>query len=134
MRLVILATAALALAACSAAAPASPTVTGTMTLVSASQDIMNKTATTCGGQGGYGDIRDGTDVVVKDAAGVIIGTGRLAFAPDLDKRGNVCVWTFDVPTKASDFYSLSVGHRDPVTYSQAEMEAQGWKVGLSLGP
>jgi hypothetical protein len=131
LRTILLGMSALALIGCSAVA--SPTITGRLTMTGGAGSKLDKTATTCAASGGYDDIHDGAQVVVKDGAGVIIGTGLLALDPEADKRGNVCVWTFKVPVKTSDFYSLNIGHRDPLTYSHDEMESEAWNVGLTLG-
>ena len=129
-RAILVGTACLALIGCGAGGQ---TVSGTLTIVGGSGATVDRTADTCAGQGGYNDMHDGTEVVVKDGAGVIIGTGRLDFDPTADGRANVCVWRFEAPTKSSDFYSVSIGHRDPVTYSATEMDALDWSLVLTLG-
>jgi len=128
-RVILVGATLLALIACS---PAAPTVTGNMGLYGG--HVSRDGDTSCVGVGGYEDMHDGAEVVVKDGAGVIIGTGRLVFDPAADQRGNICIWTFSVPTKTSDFYSVSIGRRDALNYSAAEMQALGWDLRLTLGP
>lgn len=80
---------------------------------------------------GYGDIRPGADVTVKDGAGTIIATGRL-------QRGewtrSACVLPIiveDVPKAA--FYEISVGRRGEQRYSHAELEEMGFLLILTIG-
>ena len=104
-------------------------ITGSFVLT---DDDVAWTSTSCEGTGGYSDIRAGTDVVVKDATGTIIGTAALV--PDPERSGTTrCTYTFMVPVKDAEFYAVSVGKRGELTYSKAEMEAQGWTVGFTLG-
>lgn len=111
--------------------PTSMLVSGTFTLF---DDDMFR----CVGTGGYSDIGVGTQVTVKNEAGLIIATGSLeegtliegesAFAKD------ACRFPFaitDVPISA--FYSFEVARRGALNYSHAEMESMGWQVDLSLG-
>lgn len=107
-----------------------PVITGTFTLTDA--DVLyNPSHETCTGTGGYGDIAVGTDVVVRDGTGTIVGAGRLAWSP-ASAIGS-CVFTFAVPVKDTDFYSIEVSHRGDLTYSKADLAARGWAVAASLG-
>jgi hypothetical protein len=107
------------------------TIKGTMTI---KDDIDGGTA--CQGDGGYSDIRGGTEVVIHDAAGKVIATGQLAdgvgsdFATD--EIALTCTFHFtvrDVPEQ--DFYGIEVSHRGTVQFSAAQIERGD--VELSLG-
>lgn len=107
----------------------SQTITGSFVLT---DPEVAWTPTTCEGTGGYSDIRAGTDVVVKNGTGTIIGTAALVADPE--RSGTTrCTYTFAVPVKDAEFYAVSVGRRGELTYSKAEMEAQAWTVGFTLG-
>lgn len=102
----------------------------------------------CSGSGGYGDIDDGAQVTVKDEAGKIIATGRLANGKVLssDTRSSYrfgsydsstttkCSWDIEVDRvpKAS-VYQVEVSHRGELRYSLEEMKAQSWTVAFTLG-
>lgn len=90
------------------------------------------TSTSCSGTGGYSDIREGANVVVKDGTGTIIGTAALVSDP-VRSSASRCAYTFTVPVKDAEFYAVEVGRRGALTYSKAEIEAQGWAVGFTLG-
>lgn len=83
----------------------------------------------CAGQGGYGDIRVGAQVVVTDAAEKTVGIGRLdAFA----NKGLYCEYSFvvrDVPA-GLEFYGVEVSKRGRVQYSEEQLRTG---VTLSLG-
>lgn len=53
-------------------------ITGTFRLVDSDVDYGSSS---CSGSGGYADIREGTDVVVKDGAGTIIAKSKLTYDP-----------------------------------------------------
>ena len=105
------------------------TITGSFVLRGSGET----TGTTCAGTGGYSDIRTGVNVVVKDGTGKVIGTGTLLDDPDADTVFGRCSYVFSVPVTDADFYSVEVGRRGALTYSRAELEAQGWTVGFTLG-
>ena len=45
-----------------------------------------------------------------------------------------CTYKFTIPALPdSDFYKVEVSHRGGITYSKADLEAQGWSVSTSLG-
>ncbi len=105
-------------------------ITGTFKLIDSD---VNYNQFTCYGLGGYADIREGADVIVKDGSGKIIAKSKLVD----DKAGSSargCAYTFEVAdVPSADFYAVSVGRRGELTYSKSEMAAQGWKVSFSLG-
>jgi hypothetical protein len=97
----------------------------------------------CVGTGGYGDIHDGAQVVVKDDTGATIAVGELGpgelYAvpsggdPEPGQPGycRFDLTVLNVPD--SDFYEIAVGTREGITYSREEMEDASWELELSLG-
>jgi hypothetical protein len=85
----------------------------------------------CSGVGGYDDIRAGTPVSVRDGAGGILAAGTLRSGY---VEGLRCVFTFElIGVDRSDVYTFEVGRRGELTYSHAELAADGWHVDLYLG-
>jgi len=94
----------------------------------------------CYGTGGYDDVNEGAQVVVKDSGGQVIGAGGLGPGlavgePTSSRRfTDFCVFLFEVAALPdSEFYSVEVSHRGELTYSATKLEADGWEVVLSLG-
>lgn len=88
----------------------------------------------CYGVNGYDDIREGLQVVVRDAASVIVGTGELRrqTGADADYSACVLVWAISrVPQ--SDFYSIEVGRRGEVVYSHEELKRNNFIAEATLG-
>jgi hypothetical protein len=93
----------------------------------------------CQGGGGYGDVTEGAQVLVKDPSGttVAFGTleaGSLTGVPD-QPQGWECTLPFtvrNVPTL--DAYSVETGTRGGLLYTYDEMVSSGWSIGLTLGP
>lgn len=123
---------ALALAACSPAAPLTHDVSGTFTLTS-TDGVLQQAAAHCEGKGGFGDITAATQITVKNQANEIIGTTNLGIG-DKGARDAECIFSFSLKgLPDATFYSFESGHRGAVTFSNAEMKANGWKVALTLG-
>ncbi len=82
---------------------------------------------------GYRDItKYGASVTVRDSAGVVIGISELKEPTSV--KPNSCEYPFEVSVSDSDFYSIKIGNRREVVFSRAELESQGWTLGLTLGP
>jgi hypothetical protein len=96
----------------------------------------------CQGGGGYGDVTEGAQVLVKDTSGttVAFGTleaGSLTGVPEqpLSENGWECELPFtvrNIPTL--DAYSVETGTRGGLLYTHDEMVSSGWTIGLTLGP
>jgi hypothetical protein len=87
----------------------------------------------CDGEGGYGDLGGGAQVVLSDDRGATLSTGRLS-AGEFDGLG--CVFSFALEdVTRSDFYGLTVasGSRGELQYSYEELAEQDWSVQLSIG-
>lgn len=94
--------------------------------------------TSCEGLGGYSDIRAGAQLVVKDEAGKVIGSGTLDQGHldiDLLGAGAVCGFPFTITgLPKAEQYELGMGNRGSITYSFADLESAKWDVKLTLGP
>lgn len=124
----------LLLAACAPAAPAGHTITGTMTLDAEGVDPGDTNTPGCRSKGGYEDIAEGAQVVVKDGAGSVLATTALGGGTQtVTDPGADCVFEFSVAVPDAEFYSIEVTHRGALTYSRVELEERGWTVSFSLG-
>jgi hypothetical protein len=116
-------------AACGPGAVTSHALTGTLTLKAG-----DSRTPTCEGTGGYSDIHPGTQLTVKDEAGVIVGSGTLGAATSPADTRYPCEYPFTISeVGAAKFYSVEVSKRGALTYSAADMDKMGWKVSLTLG-
>jgi hypothetical protein len=119
----------MALTACGPTTVASHALQGTLTL-----NAGDSRTATCEGTGGYSDIHPGTQVTVKDEAGVIVGSGTLGAASSPADTRYPCEYPFSISEVGpAKFYSVEVGKRGALTYSAADMDKMGWKVSLTLG-
>jgi hypothetical protein len=78
-------------------------------------------STDCAGAGLLDDLHSGADVIVTDAAGVVVGTGTLSKGvANADPRGcRLGVHVDGLPESPS--YTVRVGQRPPTTFSFEEM-------------
>ena len=113
------------------------TLTGTMTVHSArflnGDGDAGREGSLCSGGPGYEDMAGGTAVVVKDARGTIVAVGALESGATFDFGLTGCRLAFsvgDLPTL--DFYTVAIGHRGDITYSADQLDADGWRIALSL--
>lgn len=125
-----------------------PTISGTMSITGAWKDELSSyvpwEGTVCRGTGGFDDIREGAQVVVRDETDSIIGTSRLGAGVAVNVRtypdsfGIIyasadCQFPFEVTeVPTAKFYSIEVTHRGGVTFSPAELDAKGWKVAMEV--
>ncbi|MCH9036369.1 MAG: hypothetical protein IH860_03485 [Chloroflexi bacterium] len=133
------------------------TIRGTLTL--SDEDTLWSHGAPCSGSGGYDDIREGAQVVVKNEEGEVIatsslqqGTGRdllvalLEAADELEGKETptsasgfeglelvVCVLPFEVAVPNAAFYSVEVSHRGELSYSREELDEIDWSVDFELG-
>ena len=125
------------LAACGGTAATTTSAATTTTVntqpISGSLSVRGYTNTddgSCTGEGGFDDIREGTQVTVKDGGGAIIGTGRLGAGIRPGQKGNtllVCVFEFSVPVPAElPFYTIEIADRGELTYSLEELRGLDW--------
>lgn len=67
-------------------------------------------------------------------ASEVLGTLAVDYNLEQTKRP-WCAFRFTIPDlPAATFYQIAVGHRDPTTYSTAQMNQSNWAVVLTLGP
>jgi hypothetical protein len=87
----------------------------------------------CTGEGGYGDIRAGAQVVLSDEKGATLSTARLS-GGEFDGLGCVFSFALEDVTRA-DFYSLTIagGGRGQLQYSYKELADDDWSLQLSIG-
>jgi hypothetical protein len=129
---------AVLLAACgSPSATPSPTpsghdLKGTILLTDAGRWSNVGPGDPCEGQGGYDDIIEGADVVVRNQADEIIATSSLG--PGTNRGNDHCAFAFTVEeVPDAEFYSVEVSHRGALTYSKAELDGMDWNLSLNLG-
>lgn len=91
----------------------------------------------CAGAGGYVDLAAGAQVTVADQANKIVATGQLQSGRVVNvNRGERYGCTFEFTTSTvprTRFYQVTVGRRPPVTYSDADIVANGWALSLTIG-
>lgn len=141
MRFLVLAACALVVGCGGSSSPATSerTITGEVRLNNG--DTVVRSDGECQGTGGFDDISAATQAVVKNDAGTIVGTTRMAAVPlvdPVDRRERYlakrrCDYTFTVVVPDSPFYSIEVGRRGALTYSRSELEDAGWAVEMSIG-
>lgn len=103
------------------------TVSGTVTLIDSG---IERYAGQCNGTNGYDDMSPGTQVVVKDASGTVLGASSLQ--PGEPDDSVTCVFPFEVegvPSGVSNLYSVEVGTRGAFNFSEEEAD----QIELSLG-
>jgi hypothetical protein len=88
----------------------------------------------CWGRDAFADIAEGALVSVRDGDGSLLATGRLGVGkPSTGKHGQ-CTFPYDIPeVPDASFYAVGIADRGGPTYSRAEMDAQGWRLDLSIG-
>jgi hypothetical protein len=77
----------------------------------------------------YDGIRKGTDVVVRDTHGTVIGRTTLGPGKGV---GAFCEFQFAVRVPNRDLYSISIDDRGHITYSRAYFDFFRWRAGLAL--
>lgn len=79
---------------------------------------------------GFNDIHDGTEVLITDEDGKVVGSSQLT-----NGRSTVggCVWDFSSAVGNAEFYSVEVGRRGKVTWSRSELASLDWEISLQLG-
>lgn len=89
--------------------------------------------TSCAASGGYSDIAEGTQVIVKDRDGKTLAVGRLEQGER--QTALYCTFAFTVEgIKDASFYKVEISHRGEQNYSRTDLEDQDWNIGLKLGP
>jgi hypothetical protein len=86
------------------------------------------------GEQALGDIKAGSQVVVKDASGKVLSTGALGAGSvaDLSAVG-ACSFPFSVANvPATDFYSIEVVGHPGMTLSEKTLKASNWTVKLEM--
>jgi hypothetical protein len=81
---------------------------------------------------GYEDLSAGSPVTVKDGQGKVLAATFLPTGSD--GGSSICHFEMTVKVPDADFYQVEVSHRGVLTYSMQDMELNGWKASLSIGP
>jgi hypothetical protein len=81
--------------------------------------------------GGYGDIRNGTEITVLDAQGTVLAAGQLTHG-ELSGVGAVFSFVISEVPKES-LYQVRVADRGSVTYSFHQLEDSSWTISPALG-
>ena len=104
-------------------------IKGSLTL---KDDFFGGVGQFCNGKGGYGDIKSGRQVLVKDHKGETIATGELGIGKIISD--NHCQFSIEVNgIRKAEFYTIQIGRRGDLTYSYQEMEDKNWELNVSLG-
>ncbi|MEO9126902.1 MAG: hypothetical protein ABI262_19790 [Microcoleus sp.] len=104
-------------------------IKGSLTL---KDDFFGEVGQFCDGRGGYGDIKSGRQVLVKDHKGETIATGELGIGKIISD--NHCQFALEVNgIRKAEFYTIQIGRRGDLTYSYQEMEDKNWELNVSLG-
>jgi hypothetical protein len=125
------------------------TVHGTYTLFD--EDGLGGTASNCYGDGGYDDVEEGLQVVVRNGDDKLLATTQLENSVGRtvsEVRGSSsyssygrtlveCKYIFEAKVPASEkFYAFTTGgsdRRGKLLFSKEEMEQKDWTVHISLG-
>ena len=89
----------------------------------------------CAGRQGYEDIRNGTQVLVRNDSGRILAKGQLTGGRlrEIRELQATCTFSFTIRSvPRSGFYVVEVAQRGELTFSHAEMQAAKWLVGFEL--
>jgi hypothetical protein len=88
----------------------------------------------CIGQGGYADISPEVAVILAGQDNTILGSTSLGVG-SADTAAGTCTYHFAVPDVPKDQsqYVIEVSQRGKIVNSKAEMRANGWTFGLSMG-
>jgi len=114
------------------------TLRGTVTVTDGYGDPVGEV---CANRGAFEDINPGTDITIRDQAGVIVAMGavgegvsvRLPMGNPTAAKSDACRLSLLVAgIPDAPFYSVEVGRRGGLTYSHAELEAVGWEIALNL--
>jgi hypothetical protein len=114
------------------------TIIGTILLSGESSIVASDLGKPCQGEGGYDDIRPAAQVLVTNAQGEPVATGRLSdgvwVESALGTQLLYCQFSFEIEVPGGEpFYTIEVSHRGELTYSAQELEDLGWTLALELG-
>jgi hypothetical protein len=82
-----------------------------------------------GSGGGFGDLVVGAQVTVLSGDGAVLATGSLT-GGRVNLHG--CTFTYRLTVPDSEFYRIEVSHRGALTFSRADLAAEGWHVSARL--
>jgi hypothetical protein len=125
--------AVLLIAACGGGGNSNPVISGTEILTNTGASTGNVPCNGDYGAATFEDLGTGTAVGVTDQNGSLIGSGQLRAGTSSTANGGECVWRFKVkvPATASS-YTIQVGQRAPMTFSQTDLAANKWSATLTV--
>lgn len=92
--------------------------------------------TDCSGFGYLQDLQRGTQVVVRDGLGVVIGSTELEQGRTIPSTSYPhlvdCLFDFTVEVPEADVYEIAVGNLDPY-FANSQEFASGWRIRFSYG-
>lgn len=96
---------------------------------------ITKEGVECAGDGGFQDIHEGANVVIRGPADQVVAASALETGIRKgDLLEGACTFRFvaEVPTGLR-FYTFSIAGRDGPTLAESDLEADGWRAELHLG-
>jgi hypothetical protein len=112
--------------------PSKMTVKGGVVLSADSDSLLTLDDGECIGRGGYDDMSEGTQAVIRNSKGEKIAFGRLGPGEVDDEGYDICTFKFtikDVPADEGFPYSIEVAHRGEISFGREDASA----VVLTLG-
>lgn len=106
-------------------------VSGTVDLITFDSSDVLSLDEGCAGSGGYDDLIEGADVVVRDSNGKKVGVGELGPGETPDEGGG-CTWPFkitDVSSGGGDIYSVEVANRGEVSFKKKDADSLALSIG-----
>jgi len=145
MRLLLV---AILLGACSSAPSPTPqpAVSGTITLPEVGMiEVVGPGADAqhfkCQGAGDFEDLVVGSQVIARDGAGAVVGTGHVAAGTSAAEKPSPtqpyeavppCVMPFEIEVKDADFYTFSIaGWPVELVYSRQDLQGLDWTLDLA---
>ena len=121
------------LAACGGGGTSNQVITGTEILTNTGAATGNVPCSGDYGAATFEDLGTGTAVGVTDQNGSLIGSGKLQPGTSSTANGGECVWKFKVSVPATaTSYTVQVGLRTPMTFSQTDLAANKWATTLTV--
>lgn len=104
-------------------------VSGTETIYDYSSYGYRSNGSSCSASYGYSDLTSTNAVTVTDGA----GDSEYTTLYGGTVSGSGCVFHFELEVADSDSYSVRIGHRNTLSYSRSELQADDWSLSLTIG-
>jgi hypothetical protein len=90
-----------------------------------------------GRDAGFPDLRQGTEVRVRDGTGAVLARTTLQGGTlqrgKLRGRDDDCVFAYSVSVPERDAYRIEVGRRGGARFTKADLERSNWRADLTIG-